>query len=127
MKAILKPIGDFMLIDPQTHEVLWPNRGSVMVWTEFLAARTGSGQIEVLASNLDDTASDDEFLAFVVASNGNQDLAVASYISSLNGPAVEGDDRTALEQTAVELGVKFRSNTSTVKLQALVDTAKALV
>lgn len=80
MKAILETIGDIMLVDPQTREVLPEDRPAVMTWTQFLEARTGAGQIRVLHSGLPAEASDEEFKQFLKDAEDTE-LAIASFCS----------------------------------------------
>lgn len=80
MKNIVKVTGAFMLIDPQTKDYI-EERPHVVTWTQFLEARTGKGQIKILAANLPDEASDIEFQRYLDEAE-DVDLAVASYVSS---------------------------------------------
>lgn len=82
MKAIAKTADPIMLIDPQTREILTMDKPSVVTWTQFLEARTGKGQIKILASGLPDEASDAEFQKFLAEADGKEELAVESFKST---------------------------------------------
>ncbi|MCG7628998.1 hypothetical protein MHM88_14395 [Epibacterium sp. MM17-32] len=82
MKAIAKTSQSIMLVDPQTREILTHDKPSVVTWTQFLEARTGKGQIKILASDLPTEASDTEFQKFLAEADGKEDLAVEAYLST---------------------------------------------
>ena len=79
MKTIAKTTTPIMLIDPQTRDVL-QERPSVVTWTQFLEARTGKGQIKVLAADLPAEATDADFQKYLDEAE-NEELAVASFVS----------------------------------------------
>lgn len=81
MKVIAKTTKPIMLIDPYTREYLETDPKLVR-WTQFFEARTGKGEIEILASNLPDDASSGDFLDYLRDSDGQVDLAVSAFVSS---------------------------------------------
>jgi len=118
MKVIAKTTKPINLIDPQ-HRDLLEETPHVVVWTQFKEARTGAGQIKVLAADLPMEASDEDFQKYLVEAE-DVDLAVAAYVSSF-----EDDVRALLEAEANELGVKFSANLGDEKLAERIAEAKA--
>lgn len=87
MKAIVKTTGEFSLLESYTRDFV-TDKPCVVTWTQFFEARTGNGQLKVLASRLPDTASDEEFQQYLNESE-NEDLAVAAFISQYEEPKEE--------------------------------------
>ena len=85
MKSIVKPIESIMLINPETREVVWNNRPSVVTWTNFIAQNVGAGVLSVLATDLPEEADDEAFEAYFKEA---PEMAVDSYVSSF-APAPE--------------------------------------
>lgn len=113
MKLLLETTGDFMLVDPQTNsEIAW-NRPSVCAMSGFIQMRMAAGQLKVIANDLDDSATDDEFVKFVAESKGDLELAKDSFISAF-GPeamrkkaeAAETAEKEAAEKAAAEAAEK---------------------
>lgn len=107
-------------MDPQTKEFI-TNAPRVVVWSHFLEARTGKGQLKILASDLPELATDEDFQAFLADSDQKEDLAVASFVSQFEEDEDEKEptksqERIDLEAEAEKLGVKFRTNITDEKL-----------
>ena len=117
MKAIAKTTKPIMLIDPVTKEVLEQGAPTLVTWTHFFEARTGAGQIKVLAGDLPDTAEDKDFQEFLRDAD-NETLAVAAYISMFEAPTI---DRDQLVTEAEALELTFRKNISDEKLAEKID------
>jgi hypothetical protein len=134
MKSIIKTIGAISLMDPQTKEFI-TNAPRVAVWSHFLEARTGKGQLKVLAADLPKEATDEDFQAFLAESDQREDLAVASFVSQFlddededekEPDPVKSQERIDLEAKAGEMGVKFRANITDEKLtERVADATKA--
>jgi hypothetical protein len=117
MKAIAKTKMPINLIDPQHHDLL-EETPRVVIWTHFKEARTGAGQIKVLAADLPDEANDEEFQKYLTDAE-DVDLAVAAYVSSF-----DDTNRDSLEAEATELGIKFQANLGDEKLAERIAAAK---
>jgi hypothetical protein len=117
MKAIAKTTKPINLLDPQ-HRDLLEETPHVVIWSHFKEARTGAGQIKILAPNLPNEANDEDFQKFM-AEAGDVDLAVAAYMSSFDSV-----DRETLEAEATELGVKFSAKLGDDKLAVRIAQAK---
>jgi len=106
MKVIAKTTGPFMLMDTQTNDLLVDYEPRVVTWTQFKEARSGKGQIKSLASNLPNEANDADFQEYL-AEAGDEDLAVASYVSALSPepePKPKPKPKRATKQTPAETG-----------------------
>lgn len=88
-KLIVKTTGNFMLIDPANRAEIDADRPTVVDRTTFVGARAALGQLEVLATDVRDDATDAEFLEYFKACDGNETLAVAAFVDafSKNEPA----------------------------------------
>lgn len=75
-----------MLHDLATNQSLQAVRPSVISRSSFVDARIALGQI-VKVADVSDEASDGEFAAFWRDSDGNRDLAVASFLSKFDPDA----------------------------------------
>lgn len=123
MKVIAKTTSAINLIDPQ-HNDLLEEAPHVVTWTQFKEARTGAGQIKILANDLPMEANDEDFQKFLVDAE-DVDLAVAAYVSSFETEDGVDDVRAVLEAEAKELGVKFSANLGDEKLAERISEAKA--
>lgn len=94
MKTIVKANGMLNLLEPVTGEFISESRAHCVTWTPFLEARTGAGQLTVLASNLSNDATDAELEA--VLQESDEELAVAFMVSTY--PYVEP------EQVPMDIG-----------------------
>lgn len=103
MKAIAITTSPIMLIDPQTRQILTHDKPSLITWTQFLEARTGKGEIKILASNVPDEADANEFDDYLKEAE-NVDLAVAAFMSSFEekeeeAPKPKGKAKTKAAET----------------------------
>lgn len=85
MKVIAKTTTNIMLVDPVTKAILEQSPPRVVPWSVFFEARTGRGQIKILANDLPNEASDEEFQEFLKDSK-DETLAVASFVSVFEEP-----------------------------------------
>lgn len=83
MKVLVETTSSIMLVDPLSGDVLPWNRPAVMRWTTFLDTRTGLGQVKVLANEIPDDATDEDWEGFWNDSDQEKDLAVASFMSAV--------------------------------------------
>lgn len=89
MKVIAHTTGNFQLLDGQSGDLISAFRPSVVTQTPFINARRGLRQIEIIAEDLPDDASDVEFAKHWQEANGDMELAVQSYVATFE--AIEGD------------------------------------
>lgn len=89
MKAIVKTSKSIVLMDPLTKDVIEEHRPVLVNWTQFIQARVGQGEIVVLAGDLPSESSSEEFDEFWAASEGNEELAIESFLSSFGEPESE--------------------------------------
>lgn len=90
-KQIVETTGSFQVVDPRTGAVVPHDRPMVVLLTHLIYTRTNSGQLRVLAKDLPDAASDADFQGFWKESKGDKDLAVQSYVASLEPKPAEND------------------------------------
>lgn len=81
MQTLIKLTGSFMLIDPYTRQAIDPYRPHVVKHTPFMDSRIAARQVKVLNADLTDEATDAEFAVFWADSEGDEALAVASFVS----------------------------------------------
>lgn len=81
MKVLIETTGEFMLVDPHVRFEIPADRPSVAQPTPFIHDRAARGQIRILATDLPANTTDEDFLGFWMESDGEQELAVASYLS----------------------------------------------
>ena len=86
MKMLVSTKGDFMLVNPQNGEEVRWNRPSVVREATFISEKLSTGVLQLHAATLPDTADDAGWAEWLKASDGNTDLAVASYITSFDPP-----------------------------------------
>lgn len=84
MKTIAKTTSAIMLMDPYQRQEL-DETPHLVTWNHFFEARTGKGQIKILASNIPDSATDEDLQAFLKDS-GTEELAIASFVSQFEEP-----------------------------------------
>ena len=81
MKLLVKPTGPFLLLDPTTGCVVYDARPSVVLSSVFIGSRTALGQLKILSNELDDSATDAEFVKYWAESEKDETLAVESFLS----------------------------------------------
>lgn len=87
MKLLVKTRGPYSLVDPYSLQMIRKNGWTVVSLTPFIEQQRGY-QIETVAE-LPNAATDDEWLEYVKASDGDLDLAKASYMSKFEGKSDE--------------------------------------
>ena len=97
MKLLVKTTGKFMLLDPMTNCEMESVRPSVVQSSQFVNSRIAVGQIEVIAGHLKEEATDAEFANFWKGSNGDEALAVESFLSAFKKGPVTEEELIALE------------------------------
>jgi hypothetical protein len=86
--SLVETIGDFQLID-DTRQHIPANRPAVVEMGHFFQARALIGQLRLVQAELKPTATDAEFLTYWRESDGDRDLAIASFVSAFGPKAVE--------------------------------------
>jgi hypothetical protein len=102
VKVLARTRQSIMLVDNFDQEVC-NDRPYVINYTPFFEARVAKGEVEIIATDLADTATDAEFLAYLKDS-GDVDLAVAAFTST---PVVEpkkSRKKTAQLELELDLG-----------------------
>ncbi len=79
MKLLVETTDDFMLFDTETHVWVDYNRPSVVPPSGFINSRAALGHLKILGQ-VNDEALDADFLLTWTESEGNQELAVSSYL-----------------------------------------------
>jgi hypothetical protein len=88
-KLLVETIGDITLIDMnQGLELRW-NRPTVAKPSPFISLKQADGQLRVLESDLDESASDEEFGKFWAEHGPDKDAAIANFLTSLKGPETQ--------------------------------------
>jgi hypothetical protein len=85
MKAIVKVKPNTHLLDITYNQTVTDDRPAVVSLTYFIHQYIGFGSLKPLAGDLPDTASDVDFAEFWKNSNGDEELAIQSYLSHLEG------------------------------------------
>ena len=85
MKLVVRPSGEFSLIDPISRADIKKGRISVVSQTGFVSQRVSLGQLEMLGQ-LPDEAVEADFLATLKEFEDDVILAIEAYVSELNGP-----------------------------------------
>ena len=96
VKAIVKVKPNSHLLDITHNQVVTDERPCVVLMTYFIHQHIGFGTLKPLVGDLPDEASDVEFAKFWKDSDGNENLAIESYLSYLNG-LVEHEQLTSDE------------------------------
>jgi hypothetical protein len=81
LKLFVKTTGAFILMDPAGEQVIMPGRVHVARSGYFVQNQLTLGHLTVFRHELPDEASDAEFQAWLVESNGDEELAMDSYAS----------------------------------------------
>ena len=89
MKILVSTNGQFMLRSQITgDEVAW-NRASLVRNCNFLQTKIADGSVKLHATDIPDTATDAEWAEWLVASDGNESLAIESFVSQFADHAME--------------------------------------
>lgn len=104
MKVLVETTSNIMLLDPNTGDAIDDQVPTLTVWTAFLEARAGLGQLRVLHRGFREEASNEEWLDCLKES-GDLPLAIASFISEFGLQDAPGTKRPAvhLEQKIDEI------------------------
>lgn len=81
MKSIVKPTAAHVYLDNTNGQEIQAFRPTVISATNYTNMLVASGKLQVLATNLTDDATDEEFVKFVAESKGDHELAVSSFES----------------------------------------------
>lgn len=104
MKVLVETTSNIILVDPNTGDVIDDMVPTLTVWTAFLEARTGLGQVRVLHRGFRDDASNEAWLDCLKQS-GNLDLAIAAFVSEFGLHEAPGTKKSAatVEQKVDEI------------------------
>ena len=80
MKVLVETTSNIMLLDPNTGDAIDDMVPTLTVWTAFLEARTGLGQVRVLHRGFKEEATNEAWLDCLKQS-GDLQLAVAAFVS----------------------------------------------
>ena len=95
MSKLIVKTKNILLVDTISGEVIYEDRPSIVTDTSFVHGRAAIGQVTIVKNYLPDSASDADFQKFWTESEKNEELAIASFMSSLD--AAKGEDAAALE------------------------------
>ena len=82
MKSLLKTTSPIHLVDPCNGQEIHWNRPTVVVHTSFIDSRMSAGDLKLINAEVPDEATDEDFLKFWKDSERDEELAVASFVSS---------------------------------------------
>lgn len=95
MKLLVQTTGKFMLIDSITGNPIEHNRPSVVEPSGFIQHRSMIQQVKHIA-DLSDEATDAEFHKYWKESEGDKDLAIASFVEKFGVKSQsEADEKSA--------------------------------
>ena len=83
MKILVETTGEFMLIDREQRLSIEAHRPAVSERTQFINVQLGYRALHVLG-DLKDEATDEEFQKYVAESDGDTELAVASFLAAFS-------------------------------------------
>jgi hypothetical protein len=92
MKILVETMGEFQLLDPETGTLIRSVGYTVATATGFTQVR--AEQLNVV-SKLTDEATDEEWLKYVAESDGDGELAMASFLSSYGDGAGVSETKKA--------------------------------
>jgi hypothetical protein len=95
MKVLVETTSNIMLLDPNTGDAIDDVVPTLTVWTAFLEARAGLGQVRVLHRGFRDEATNDAWLDCLKQS-GNLDLAIAAFVSEFGIQDAPGTKKPAV-------------------------------
>lgn len=96
MKVLVETTSNIMLLDPNTGDAIDDVVPTLTVWTAFLEARTGLGQVRVLHRGFTEEATNKEWLDYLKESNGNLDLAIPAFVSAFGLQDTPGSKKPAV-------------------------------
>lgn len=124
MSKLLVRTIDCLLMDVSTGTVFVPERPTVTEASTFVQTKIAVKQLE-LVTDLDDAATDDEWVGFLNGSDGNVELAVSAYKSKLASHDDSYDAEAAAKaQAEAEAKVQARAEAeAAAKAQAEAEAA----
>ena len=103
MKALVRTTGDFSLyFMNDDNDVAQKNRPSIVPVNHFFNQRLGLNQLKVLKSDLPDEAKDADFAKYLEDTDGDAELALDSYLSTLGEKEPEQSEQKPLEELSDE-------------------------
>ena len=96
MKVLVETTSNIMLLDPNTGDAIDDVVPTLTVWTAFLEARAGLGQVRVLHRGFTEDATNDEWLEYLKACEGKLDMAIQSFVSKYGLQDAPGTKKPAV-------------------------------
>ena len=87
MKLLVKTSGNHQLVNVLTGQLIRWNRPTVVPTDGFIDRELANGQLTLVKSGLPDEASDAEFAKYWSSCDGDEEMAVASYLSKFEPEA----------------------------------------
>lgn len=100
MKHLIETKGAFMLMDPQTNQLVPENRPCVVRSTTFLEERIAKGHLTLVAADIPEEATDVEFEAYWVE---NAEIAVEAFLSKFDEADLLDPELVKDLEAAIEL------------------------
>lgn len=100
MQHLIETTGKFLLIDPFFRKEIAHDRPTVVKFTSFIQDRLANGQLNLLAGDIGDERTDEEFLAYWLE---NPEIAVEAFLSEFADTTELSEDAMALLNSALEL------------------------
>ncbi len=108
MKIVVRPSGEFSLVDPQSGANMKKGRISVIPQTNFASQRVFIGQLEMLGQ-LPDDAVEADFLETLKEMDGDVGAAIEIYAAELGKGA---DPEGAVKVSTPKKGAKSKADES---------------
>lgn len=90
MKLLIATTAAHLYVDPTNGMVVEPFRPTVVPNSQYIAVLMAANKVELIAKDLDDDATDEEFEKFFKESDNKADLAIDSFVSKYStAPKVE--------------------------------------
>jgi hypothetical protein len=95
MKVLVETTSNIMLLDPNTGDVIDDAVPTLTVWTAFLEARAGLGQVRLLHRGFREEATNEAWLDCLKQS-GNLELAIPAFVSEFGIQEAPGTKKPAV-------------------------------
>lgn len=104
MSKLIVKTKNILLVDTISGEVIYEDRPSIVTDTSFVHGRAALGQVSIIKNDLPEEASDDTFKTFWLESDKNEELAISSYLSSME--KAKSPEAAAIEAAAEPVKTK---------------------
>ena len=95
MKVLVETTSNIMLLDPNTGDAIDDVVPTLTVWTAFLEARTGLGQVRVLHRGFREEATNEDWLDCLKQA-GELQLAIAAFVAEFGLQEAPGTKKPAV-------------------------------